>query len=252
MMEDYSHPTYFKEGNTFDSNVADITKIAKFMRPSTKLVNIADCVDLHCDGHKKQMIIDETGDLLGTPGLLHSESEYKWEGVTRNGHTYTDTRPGLGDYRIPKGMLTTLDGDRIPVDDYAPEKGVVRDDNCSYEPDLPGWKCTDSLKMFMMNYQFMDVDHMVRRVSPLAIRSETGYIDIINGPADHSCCIGYACMIRLSTFWSHQACNLHYDYYFTSTIPKRMNFHLPDYNEPCKIYVTFYTQKPNRIDVKQD
>ena len=257
-MVDYSHPTYFKEGNEYIRSGINApegsAQITQFHRPKTSFVNIADCVDLHCDGHKKQLIVDEIGDLIGYKGSIFSESEYKWEGVTRNGHTYVDTQPGLGDYRIPRGMLTTLDGKRIRVEDYAPEKGVIRDENCVYDPKIPAWFCKeDTLTHFMMNYQFMDVDHMVRRLTPLAIRSETGYIDVVNGPADHSCCVGYACMIRLNTYWTTQACGHIYDYYFTSTLPKRMNFHLPDYvNKECKIYLTFYTAKPNRIDVKMD
>ena len=87
--------------------------------------------------------------------------------MTRNGHKYTDTRPGLGNYRIPKAMVTTLDGKRIPYDEYAPEKGIVRDESCFYDPSLPGWYCqtSDSLRHFMMNFQMLDADYMVRRLS---------------------------------------------------------------------------------------
>ena len=60
-------------------------------------------------------------------------------------------------------------------------------------------------------------------------------------------------MIRLQTFWTTQACGHHYDYYFTGTLPKKMNFHLPDYvDKECKIYLTFFIGKPNRIDMKMD
>ena len=37
-------------------------------------------------------------------GSIISESEYEWDGHTVNGVTYSDTRDGLGDYRIPKGQ----------------------------------------------------------------------------------------------------------------------------------------------------
>ena len=87
--------------------------------------------------------------------------------MTRNGHKYTDTRPGLGNYRIPKAMVTTLDGKRIPYDEYAPEKGIIRDESCIYDPSLPGWYCqtSDNLRHFMMNFQMLDADYMVRRLS---------------------------------------------------------------------------------------
>jgi len=109
--------------------------------------------------------------------------------------------------------------------------GMIRDDTCFYDHTLPGWFCEKSqnLTTFMMNFQMLDKDYMVRRLTPLAVRSDTGYIDLINGPADWSDCFGYACMIRLNTYWSVMACEHHFDYYFTSTIPQRMNFHLPDY-----------------------
>ena len=118
LMMDYSFPIYFKTGNEYinsgiNAPVGSKAAVTLFHRPKLNFVNIADCVDLHCDGHKKQLILDDTGDLLGYKGSIFSESEYKWEGVTRNGHTYIDTQPGLGDYRIPRPMTTTLDGKRI-------------------------------------------------------------------------------------------------------------------------------------------
>ena len=62
---------------------------------------------------------------------------------------------------------------------------------------------------------------------------------------------------------SHQAhkrmgCNLYYDFHFSGTIPKKMNFHLPDYvksgkwADNCKVYLNFYLGKPYRVDVQAD
>ena len=67
-------------------------------------------------------------------------------------------------------------------------------------------------------------------------------------------------MLRVTTYWGYMACERHFDYYFTSTIPQRMNFHLPGYvqeddtltDRECKVYVTFYTAKPYRIDVQMN
>ena len=66
-----------------------------------KLVNPADCVDLHCDGKKSGVVFDKEGTILGAPGHLTAEREYEWDGVNRGGVTYKSTRDGLGDYRIP-------------------------------------------------------------------------------------------------------------------------------------------------------
>ena len=79
-MIDYAHPVYFKTGNTFqDAGIQQLNQNSKgtvtsYWRPKTGLVNIADCVDMHCDGHKKMMIVDETGDLIGYKGRVRTES----------------------------------------------------------------------------------------------------------------------------------------------------------------------------------
>ena len=79
-MVDYAHPVYFKTGNTFqDAGIQQLNQNSKgtvtsYWRPKTGLVNIADCVDMHCDGHKKMMIVDETGDLIGYKGRVRTVS----------------------------------------------------------------------------------------------------------------------------------------------------------------------------------
>ena len=68
-----------------------------------------------CDAKKKAMIKDEDGTFLTYPGTVLPESAYQWDGA--------DRRYGLGDYRIPKIMLTTPTGQKIDVNSYAPHKG---------------------------------------------------------------------------------------------------------------------------------
>ena len=50
----------------------------------------------------------------------------------------------------------------------------------------------------MIIYESLDSDSADRRISPVGLRSDTGYIDLINGPSSHkgdhgyssvSCCI---------------------------------------------------------------
>ena len=69
---------------------------------------------MDCDGLKKAMIRDLDGTLLGSVGTVIPQSEFEWDG---------NAQRGLGDYRIPKVMLTRPDGSRIPVDEKAPNKG---------------------------------------------------------------------------------------------------------------------------------
>lgn len=69
---------------------------------------------MDCDAKKKSMLKDLDGSFLGTVGAVIPFSEYEWNG---------DRRHGVGDYRIPKVMLTYLNGSRIPVGNIAPYKG---------------------------------------------------------------------------------------------------------------------------------
>lgn len=69
---------------------------------------------MDCDAKKKTMLKDLDGSFLGAIGTVIPQSEYEWNG---------DPRRGLGDYRIPKVMLTFPNGSRIPVEQIAPHKG---------------------------------------------------------------------------------------------------------------------------------
>lgn len=60
------------------------------------------------------MLKDLDGSFLGAVGAVIPLSEYQWDG---------DSRHRVGDYRIPKVMLTYLNGSRIPVGNIAPYKG---------------------------------------------------------------------------------------------------------------------------------
>ena len=65
---------------------------------------------------KKALLKDLDGTFLGSIGAVIPQSEYEWDG---------DPRRGLGDYRIPKEMVTTLTGTRILYDSLAPNKGNI-------------------------------------------------------------------------------------------------------------------------------
>ena len=70
---------------------------------------------MDCDALKKALIRDSDGSLVGgSGGTVIPMSEYQWDGLPVF---------GLGDYRIPKTMLTALDGSRIAVADKCPNKG---------------------------------------------------------------------------------------------------------------------------------
>jgi len=89
------------------------------------MVNLADCVDLSCDGKRKVFIKDVDGTIssTGVETSIFAQSEYQWRGVT--GFDWSgnvDDSFGLGDYRIPESMLTATNGTVTPVEEYAPYK----------------------------------------------------------------------------------------------------------------------------------
>uniref|UniRef100_A0A8B9H868 Polycystic kidney and hepatic disease 1 (autosomal recessive)-like 1 n=1 Tax=Astyanax mexicanus TaxID=7994 RepID=A0A8B9H868_ASTMX len=201
-------------------------------------VNPSDCVDMDCDGKKKSLLVDLDGTLLGSVGAVVPQSEYEWNG---------DPRHGVGDYRIPKVMLTALNGSRIPVSQIAPNKGVIRDSSCTYMSSWQAYKC------FSMNYRMLvieslDSDSETRRLSPVAVLG-SGYIDLLNGPQDHGWCSGYTCQKRVSLFHSIVATNKSYDVFFTSTSPQKLRLMLLNAKPTESVVVAVFYSNPQRLDV---
>ena len=54
-----------------------------------------------------------------------------------------DDTLGLGDYRIPYVMLTNNDGTKRNVDQYAPNKGIIRDESCIRKDDWNADQCSN-------------------------------------------------------------------------------------------------------------
>uniref|UniRef100_A0A8C5F806 PKHD1 like 1, tandem duplicate 1 n=1 Tax=Gadus morhua TaxID=8049 RepID=A0A8C5F806_GADMO len=219
--------------------VSDSTEDSKVFihRPDVGKVNPSDCVDMECDAKKKSMLKDLDGSFLGAVGTVVPQSEYAWNG---------DPSRGLGDYRIPKVMLTYPNGSRIPVDQIAPNKGVIRE-NCTY---MPAWQ---SYKCFGLNYRLlaiesMDADTETRRLSPVAILGG-GFVDLINGPQDHGWCSGYTCQLRLSLFHAMVATGRAFDVFFSSVSPQKLRLMLLNAPPTESVLVSVFYSKPKRLDV---
>lgn len=69
-----------------------------------------------CDAKRKSLLKDMDGSFLGNSGSVIPEAEYEWNG---------NSQFGIGDYRIPKVMLTFPNGSRIPITEKAPYKGLL-------------------------------------------------------------------------------------------------------------------------------
>ena len=137
---DMMHPTI--SDRNFMINVAESNRLL-FHRPKLEWVTSeekARCVDMDCDAAKKIMIRDD-GSLSGSdfPVSIVAQSDFEWN---------QDTRRGLGDYRIPYVMLTNSDGSKRDVNEYAPNKGIIRDGSCERNDDWIADVCAG------LNHQF--------------------------------------------------------------------------------------------------
>ena len=81
----------------------------------SRMVNLADCRDMECDGMKTVLIEDTDGSFLGFDGSVISEAERYWN---------REKAYGVGDYRIPKDMQMTLDGYRLDIDEILDFRGM--------------------------------------------------------------------------------------------------------------------------------
>ncbi|XP_004640150.1 fibrocystin-L [Octodon degus] len=233
--EDLQHPIYVR-----NIQLVDTTESSKIYihRPDISKVNPSDCVDMVCDAKRKSFLKDMDGSFLGRSGSVIPQAEYEWNG---------NSQLGIGDYRIPKVMLTFLNGSRIPVTEKAPYKGIIRDATCKYIPDWQSYQCF-GMEYAMMVIESLDSDTETRRLSPVAIVSN-GYVDLINGPQDHGWCAGYTCQRRLSLFHSIVALNKSYEVYFTGTSPQNLRLMLLNVDHSKGVLVGIFYSTLQRLDV---
>ncbi|XP_061168814.1 fibrocystin-L-like [Saccostrea echinata] len=232
--DDGNHP-FITERIQF-YNVEEDNKII-FWRSDIGKINSADCVDMACDAKVKCLLQDLDGTFLNSSGFIIPQSEYEWGG---------NPKMGLGDYRIPKEMLVRSNGSRIPVNEIAPHKGIIRS-NCQYRAAWQAYECHD-LNYKSLVIESMDADTETRRLSPVAILGG-GYLDLINGPQDHGWCSGYTCRKRLSTFQAIVATEKEFLLHYTSVSPQKSRFFLLDAKPNDCISLSIWYSQPWRLDV---
>jgi len=207
-------------------------------------INPSDCTDMDCDGLKQAMIIDNDGSVAedGAAGTIIPDAAFEWDG---------NPKRGLGDYRIPKPMITTVEGSKIPYADKMPNKGIYRDDTCVWNSDWRAYKCA-GINHRIMIIESMDRDSKIRRLGPLAMLANPGsegWIDLVNGPQDFSCCSGYICAERLSTFFPVVATGLEYEIMFTSIPPQNFRIHMLYNDGGDGIRAKIWFPKQQRLDI---
>ena len=129
--QDSHGPTRLISGNSFAET--PIENRVKFLSPLASYINPSDCVDMSCDKHRRNLIVDEEGVVQesGNVETYMSHSEFEWNG---------DPAFGLGDYRIPTTM-NNVNGALVPIEVYAPKKGAVKGSDCEFSEKFNGYGC---------------------------------------------------------------------------------------------------------------
>ncbi|CAH2285754.1 fibrocystin-L [Pelobates cultripes] len=234
--EDLQHPVMVFQIQTV--NCAEDQKVF-IHRPDPSKATPSGCVDMVCDAKRKALLKDLDGTFLGSIGSVIPQSEYQWNGLA----SY-----GLGDSRIPKVMLTNLNGSSINVSQVAPYQGIIRDPSCAYVPTWESYKCT-GLNYEILVIESLDPDTETRRLSPVAVLGD-GYIDIISGPQNHTSCNGSNCeKKRVSLFHSIVATNKSFDIYFSTASPQNLRLMLLNCASTKSVRVGIFFPNPQRLDV---
>jgi hypothetical protein len=160
-----------------------------------------------------------------------------------------DQQHGVGDFRIPLVAMTNLNGTMININLTDPYRGISRGPTCSYQPSWQMYWCTNVTNYRMLIIESMDSDTETRRLSPVALFSDNGYIDLINGPEGHGWCNGYTCQQRISTFMALVEDQHHYDIYLTSTQPDHMRFRLVNTDASSVVSLALQYDSLQQIDV---
>ncbi|XP_060067589.1 fibrocystin-L-like [Ylistrum balloti] len=244
--DDLIHPTLVQNVRVVPRDNRNNDRLLYIHKPRTEQMNPSSCIDMECDGHKKVMIHDKDGSLLGRKGTVLSMSESMYG---------KDLKRSSGDHKIPKSMLIDQ-SNGIVVDPWelASERGIIRDPTCVKQYAWQAHMCTHyDYKMVIL--ESMDSDTETRRLSPIALLGETdtspqvGYLDLINGPKDHGQCFDSTCQKSISTFAVVVATNLSYRLFFSSIPPQWLRLTMLHSENSHKFKIAIYYFKANRIDV---
>jgi hypothetical protein len=142
-----------------------------------------------------------------------------------------------------------LTGQKINISAIYPYRGISRTNSCSLQPAWGMYRCNYTTDYRMLIIESMDSDTETRRISPVAIMSNSGYIDLVNGPQNRPVCFGYTCQRRLSTFMAIVESGETYQIYYTSTPPLYTRFHLINGDSSIKCILAVYYNSLQQIDV---
>lgn len=129
------------------SNVSNAS-LVYLHRPNLAKINPSDCGDMDCDGLKNNLITDVDGSFLGTAGSVIPEAEFGWGSQQR----------GVGDFRIPRELLTMPNGSWINPNQVYNHPGISRNqDLCEYIGAWQAYRCRE-IEYKMVVIESMDRD----------------------------------------------------------------------------------------------
>ena len=137
----------------------------------------------------------------------------------------------------------------ININNSYPNRGISRLPSCVYQTSYQMWLCPNTVDYRMLIIESMDSDTETRRLSPVAVMSDNGYLDLINGPQDHGWCSGYTCQKRISTFMALIQSGRHYDIYLSSTTPNHIRFRILNSDATIRASLALNYPSLQQIDV---
>ena len=204
--------------------------------PKEKWVNIEDCAQMDCMGPKHVFVHDTDGSMLG------GDSSYflpRAEHVSR---------------RAEKGTFppTTMMADHLgrPLDeaDVIPNGyGLVRP-SCTLNAVWNAYKCSNGLTYRRFVLSNLDRDREIRSLSPVAISAD-GWTDLMNELMDHSLCLGYACLKRLTTYHGIMATGRRYQIHLSGSNPIKTRFHINGAAPDEAVVLEIYYMGSSRLNV---
>ena len=278
---DHAISSMFPSSSSADSSLATTVRAVQMVntdedarvrlyRPSPNWINQADCIDMDCDGPRHTLIRDADGSLVGGPGgavlpraeLFSDNSffgvEYK-DGVNVPPGPWNlvfdspNQPPGAGFQwypNVPTVMRTDTAGRPVNLTAtwLARGYGIPRE-GCTLNENWDAWACQTETSYRRIVIESMDLDHEIRRISPVALSSDDGYTDLLNGAMDHGWCFSYTCLKRLMTFHGIVAMGKTYTIHFTGSNPQTMRLHLPNAEPGEKLLLRIYYRTKSRLQI---
>jgi len=111
------------------------------------------------------------------------------------------------------------------------------------------YRCNYKTEYRMMIIESMDSTTEKQKISPVAILSDDGYLDLLNNPQDHSVTTTIQSSTRISTFMSIIQSNQTYFIYFTGYLSNHTRFRLINADESIQCILAVYFNSLQQIDV---